>query len=129
MESGFRKTQGSGASVQRLYQIKGKRNIRAKEVELSWSSFNKGDCFILDLGEVSTRAASSAWEKKAKTSPRVEMTTSVSFVSPSSDHRVVERLAGQRLREAEGVRDRLADPGHGEARQGPHRGRQRGGGA
>lgn len=52
MESGFRKTQDSG-TVQRLYQIKGKRNIRAKEVELSWKSFNKGDCFILDLGEVS----------------------------------------------------------------------------
>ncbi|XP_055362736.1 capping protein (actin filament), gelsolin-like b isoform X2 [Betta splendens] len=50
VESGFRKPQDSG-TVQRLYQIKGKRNIRAKEVELSWKSFNKGDCFILDLGE------------------------------------------------------------------------------
>ncbi|XP_054608594.1 capping protein (actin filament), gelsolin-like b isoform X1 [Dunckerocampus dactyliophorus] len=51
VESGFRRSQGSG-TVRRLYQIKGKRNIRAKEVELSWKSFNKGDCFILDLGEV-----------------------------------------------------------------------------
>ena len=51
VESGFRRPQGGG-TVHRLYQIKGKRNIRAKEVELSWSSFNKGDCFILDLGEV-----------------------------------------------------------------------------
>ncbi|XP_071765557.2 capping protein (actin filament), gelsolin-like b [Centroberyx gerrardi] len=50
VESGFRRAQGSG-TVHRLYQIKGKRNIRAKEVELSWESFNKGDCFILDLGE------------------------------------------------------------------------------
>ncbi|PWA28894.1 hypothetical protein CCH79_00012957 [Gambusia affinis] len=50
VESGFRRSQDSG-TVQRLYQIKGKRNIRAKEVELAWSSFNKGDCFILDLGE------------------------------------------------------------------------------
>ncbi|XP_076017603.1 capping protein (actin filament), gelsolin-like b [Genypterus blacodes] len=50
VDSGFRRPQGSG-TVQRLYQIKGKRNIRAKEVELSWASFNKGDCFILDLGE------------------------------------------------------------------------------
>ncbi|CAJ1086198.1 macrophage-capping protein [Xyrichtys novacula] len=50
VESGFRRPQGSG-TIQRLYQVKGKRNIRAKEVELSWSSFNKGDCFILDLGE------------------------------------------------------------------------------
>lgn len=54
MESGFRRSQTSGAEP-RLYQVKGKRNIRAKEVELSWSSFNKGDCFILDLGDVRTR--------------------------------------------------------------------------
>ncbi len=52
MESGFRKSQSGSGPVQRLYQIKGKRNIRAKEVDLSWQSFNKGDCFILDLGEV-----------------------------------------------------------------------------
>ncbi|XP_068164183.1 macrophage-capping protein-like [Antennarius striatus] len=51
VESGFRRPQGAQA-VQRLYQVKGKRNIRAREVELSWSSFNKGDCFILDLGGV-----------------------------------------------------------------------------
>ncbi|KAJ8401743.1 hypothetical protein AAFF_G00377140 [Aldrovandia affinis] len=50
-ESGFRKTQPGSAPIRRLYQIKGKRNICAKEVELSWKSFNKGDCFILDLGE------------------------------------------------------------------------------
>lgn len=54
VESGFRRSQTSG-TVHRLYQIKGKRNIRAKEVVLSWGSFNKGDCFILDLGEVRTR--------------------------------------------------------------------------
>ncbi|XP_051933970.1 capping protein (actin filament), gelsolin-like b isoform X1 [Hippocampus zosterae] len=54
VESGFRKPRDSAAAaaVRRLYQVKGKRNIRAKEVELSWKSFNKGDCFILDLGEV-----------------------------------------------------------------------------
>uniref|UniRef100_A0A8C9SL50 Macrophage-capping protein n=2 Tax=Scleropages formosus TaxID=113540 RepID=A0A8C9SL50_SCLFO len=51
VESGFRKSQSGCGPVHRLYQIKGKRNIRAKEVELSWESFNKGDCFILDLGE------------------------------------------------------------------------------
>lgn len=59
VDSGFRMPQGSG-TVHRLYQIKGKRNIRAKEVELSWSSFNKGDCFILDLGEVRTQTESRA---------------------------------------------------------------------
>ncbi|KAK3559848.1 hypothetical protein QTP86_021432, partial [Hemibagrus guttatus] len=51
VESGFRKQQSGSGPVKRLYHIKGKRNIRAKEVELNWSSFNKGDCFILDLGE------------------------------------------------------------------------------
>uniref|UniRef100_A0A8B9KGD2 Capping protein (actin filament), gelsolin-like b n=1 Tax=Astyanax mexicanus TaxID=7994 RepID=A0A8B9KGD2_ASTMX len=52
VESGFRRSQSGSGPVQRLYHIKGKKNIRAKEVELSWDSFNKGDCFILDLGEV-----------------------------------------------------------------------------
>ncbi|POI20370.1 hypothetical protein CIB84_015882, partial [Bambusicola thoracicus] len=37
--------------VHRLYQVKGRRNIRATERDLSWASFNSGDCFILDLGE------------------------------------------------------------------------------
>ncbi|XP_017785495.1 PREDICTED: gelsolin, cytoplasmic [Nicrophorus vespilloides] len=34
----------------KLYHIKGKRNIRVKEVKLSIASMNKGDCFILDVG-------------------------------------------------------------------------------
>ncbi|XP_061104974.1 macrophage-capping protein-like isoform X2 [Conger conger] len=51
VESGFKKGKPGSAPIQRLYQVKGKRNIRAREVELSWKSFNKGDCFILDLGE------------------------------------------------------------------------------
>jgi len=38
--------------VKRLLHIKGRRAIRATEVEMSWSSFNKGDCFIVDLGKV-----------------------------------------------------------------------------
>lgn len=60
VESGFRRPQSGSAPVHRLYQIKGKRNIRAKEVALSWESFNKGDCFILDLGEVSETGSSTA---------------------------------------------------------------------
>lgn len=35
-----------------LLQVKGRRKIRATEVPFAWSSFNKGDCFIIDLGEV-----------------------------------------------------------------------------
>lgn len=90
MDSGFRRPQGSG-TVHRLYQIKGKRNIRAKEVELSWSSFNKGDCFILDLGEVRTRT-----ESRGRC-----VTMSQHVIRSPPDNRVVDRVAGQHLREAE----------------------------
>ncbi|XP_068776718.1 macrophage-capping protein isoform X2 [Struthio camelus] len=53
VDSAFRSTHPATASgpVRRLYQVKGRRNIRASERDLSWASFNTGDCFILDLGE------------------------------------------------------------------------------
>ncbi|XP_056602586.1 capping protein (actin filament), gelsolin-like a [Triplophysa dalaica] len=51
VESGFKSARSRTGPVTHLYQVKGKKNIRAREVELSWGSFNKGDCFILDLGE------------------------------------------------------------------------------
>ncbi|XP_061094190.1 scinderin like a [Conger conger] len=34
----------------RLLHVKGRRYIRAIEVEFDWASFNSGDCFIIDLG-------------------------------------------------------------------------------
>ncbi|XP_054419821.1 scinderin [Pteronotus mesoamericanus] len=37
-------------TAQRLLHVKGRRVVRATEVPLSWRSFNKGDCFIIDLG-------------------------------------------------------------------------------
>lgn len=56
VESAFHKTQPSARvgpiPTRKLYQVKGKKNIRAIEQDLSWASFNTGDCFILDLGEV-----------------------------------------------------------------------------
>lgn len=57
MESAFTRTQANReqSSRHQLYQVKGKKNIRAVERELSWTSFNTGDCFILDLGEVSEK--------------------------------------------------------------------------
>lgn len=35
----------------KLYQVKGKRKIRASQRDPSWASFNTGDCFLLDLGQ------------------------------------------------------------------------------
>lgn len=51
VDSGFQKVQAGPVKIQKLYQVKGKKNVRATEVSLKWSSFNKGDCFLLDLGE------------------------------------------------------------------------------
>lgn len=38
--------------TQRLLHIKGRHHVRCEEVEKTWSSFNDGDVFILDLGKV-----------------------------------------------------------------------------
>nr|XP_060512188.1 macrophage-capping protein [Panthera onca] len=53
VESAFHKTSpgATPAAIKKLYQVKGKKNIRATERPLSWDSFNTGDCFILDLGQ------------------------------------------------------------------------------
>uniref|UniRef100_A0A4W3HIZ5 Scinderin n=1 Tax=Callorhinchus milii TaxID=7868 RepID=A0A4W3HIZ5_CALMI len=50
--SGFKHAVTNDLSAERLLHIKGRRVVRATEVPLSWSSFNKGDCFIVDLGAV-----------------------------------------------------------------------------
>uniref|UniRef100_A0A8B9CY07 Villin-1 n=1 Tax=Anser brachyrhynchus TaxID=132585 RepID=A0A8B9CY07_9AVES len=39
-------------NVQRLLHVKGKKNVVAAEVEMSWKSFNRGDVFLLDLGQL-----------------------------------------------------------------------------
>ncbi|KAG9341518.1 hypothetical protein JZ751_019023 [Albula glossodonta] len=49
--SGFQHVVTNDMNVKRLLHIKGRRAIRAVEVDMSWSSFNKGDCFIIDLGK------------------------------------------------------------------------------
>uniref|UniRef100_A0A8C8RCX2 Macrophage-capping protein n=1 Tax=Pelusios castaneus TaxID=367368 RepID=A0A8C8RCX2_9SAUR len=48
--SGFKHVVTNDMSAQRLLHIKGRRVVRATEVPLCWASFNKGDCFIIDLG-------------------------------------------------------------------------------
>lgn len=50
--SGFQHVVTNDVEVQRLLQVKGRRVVRATEVPVSWESFNQGDSFILDLGEV-----------------------------------------------------------------------------
>lgn len=47
--SGFRHVDPNKIE-KRLLQVKGKRNVRVHQVELSVNSMNKGDCFILDAG-------------------------------------------------------------------------------
>ncbi len=51
--SGFKHVVTNEVTVQRVLQVKGRRVVRASEVPVSWESFNQGDCFILDLGNVS----------------------------------------------------------------------------
>lgn len=50
--SGFKHVVTNEVVVQRLLHVKGRRSVRATEVAVSWDSFNQGDCFILDLGNV-----------------------------------------------------------------------------
>ncbi|XP_075684887.1 scinderin-like [Rhinoderma darwinii] len=48
--SGFTHVVTNDLSARRLLHIKGRRVVRATEVPFSWSSFNTGDCFIIDVG-------------------------------------------------------------------------------
>jgi gelsolin len=50
VDSGFRKTVTNAAGEKRLFQVKGKKNIRVRQVDLTIGSMNKGDCFVLDAG-------------------------------------------------------------------------------
>lgn len=52
MASGFNHVETNEVEVERLLQVKGRRVVRATEVPVSWDSFNQGDSFILDLGDV-----------------------------------------------------------------------------
>lgn len=48
--SGFKNVEINAAGQKRLFQVKGKKNVRVRQVNLSVSSMNTGDCFILDSG-------------------------------------------------------------------------------
>ncbi|XP_061538819.1 gelsolin-like [Phycodurus eques] len=49
--SGFRAVVPNEVDVKRLLHVKGRRRVNAIEVSVDWGSFNRGDCFILDLGK------------------------------------------------------------------------------
>ncbi|XP_069052338.1 villin-1 [Lepisosteus oculatus] len=48
--SGMKHVETNTYNIKRLLHVKGKKNVVAGEVEMSWKSFNKGDVFLLDLG-------------------------------------------------------------------------------
>ncbi|XP_061820679.1 villin-1 [Nerophis lumbriciformis] len=50
--SGFNHVDTNAYNVQRLLHVKGRKHVTATEVNMSWSSFNIGDIFLLDLGKV-----------------------------------------------------------------------------
>lgn len=51
VSSGFNHAEINAGGEKKLYQIKGKKNIRVKQVEPKVTSMNQGDCFILDTGK------------------------------------------------------------------------------
>ncbi|XP_029444229.1 villin-like protein [Rhinatrema bivittatum] len=50
--SGFKHVETNMYNIRRLLHVKGKKNVSATEVGLSWDSINRGDVFLLDLGKV-----------------------------------------------------------------------------
>ncbi|XP_069608806.1 macrophage-capping protein [Ranitomeya imitator] len=53
VSSGFQQPQKDAvAPANHLYHVRGRKQIRATETDLTWESFNTGDCFILDTAKV-----------------------------------------------------------------------------
>uniref|UniRef100_A0AAY4C4I7 Villin-1 n=1 Tax=Denticeps clupeoides TaxID=299321 RepID=A0AAY4C4I7_9TELE len=50
--SGMKQVETNTYNVRRLLHVKGKKNVAAGEVDMSWNSFNKGDVFLLDMGNL-----------------------------------------------------------------------------
>ncbi|XP_023665700.1 villin-1 isoform X1 [Paramormyrops kingsleyae] len=50
--SGLKQVETNIYNIRRLLHVKGKKHVVAGEVEVSWASFNKGDVFLLDLGNL-----------------------------------------------------------------------------
>lgn len=50
VKSGFNEVETNAAGERRMFQVKGAKNVRVRQVPLSIGSMNRGDCFILDAG-------------------------------------------------------------------------------
>ncbi|KAJ8416681.1 hypothetical protein AAFF_G00325590 [Aldrovandia affinis] len=50
--SGMKHVDTNTFNIRRLLHVKGRRHVVAGEVEMTWNSFNKGDVFLLDLGNL-----------------------------------------------------------------------------
>ncbi|XP_029566748.1 villin-1-like isoform X1 [Salmo trutta] len=50
--SGMKQVETNTYNIRRLLHVKGRKHVVAGEVDMSWSSFNKGDVFLLDLGNL-----------------------------------------------------------------------------
>lgn len=48
--SGMRHVETNTCDVKRLLHVKGRKRVMAREVDLSWDSFNLGDVFLCDVG-------------------------------------------------------------------------------
>ncbi|XP_072927458.1 advillin isoform X2 [Hemitrygon akajei] len=52
VNSGMKHVETNIYDVRRLLHVKGKRNVTATEVKMSWESYSLGDVFLLDVGKV-----------------------------------------------------------------------------
>ncbi|CAL8267478.1 unnamed protein product [Lota lota] len=77
--SGMKHVETNTYDVKRLLHVKGRKHVVAGEVDMRWASFNNGDVFILDLGNII-----------------------IQWNGPKSNH--MERLKGMNL--AKDIRDR-----------------------
>ncbi|XP_027025923.2 villin-1 [Tachysurus fulvidraco] len=49
--SGFKHVETNVYDILRLLHVKGRKDVTAMEVDVSWASFNNGDIFLLDMGK------------------------------------------------------------------------------
>ncbi|RVE54887.1 hypothetical protein evm_000254 [Chilo suppressalis] len=76
--TGFKHVTTNAGAAKRLFQVKGKRNIRVRQVDPLISSMNEGDCFILDVDQTILVYVG----KKAK---NVEKLKAISFANQIRD--------------------------------------------